>query len=126
MVRKPFLPSARETNWLLIVGFLAIGYAFYLRYLVIEVPEVGIACEGGLATWTCTMRRLAVTLFGNTVFGWTAVAVALLNLVRPSLVLLAAALAAAALGIVLYNTSLSALAAGLLIFSLARPRIAEE
>ena len=46
---------------------------------------------------------------------------ALLNLLRPSLVLFAVALAAAGFGIVLYNIALSALAVGLLILSLARP-----
>jgi hypothetical protein len=31
-MRRPlFLPTARQTNWLLIVGFLSLGQAFYLR-----------------------------------------------------------------------------------------------
>ena len=33
---KLFLPSARATNYLLIVGFCSLGYALYLRYLAIE------------------------------------------------------------------------------------------
>jgi hypothetical protein len=41
--------------------------------------------------------------------------------VRPSLVLVAVALAAAAFGVVLHNADLSALAAGILILGLARP-----
>ena len=32
---KLFLPSARATNYLLIVGFCSLGYALYLRYLAI-------------------------------------------------------------------------------------------
>ena len=32
-----FLPTARQTNWLLIVGFVALGEALYLRYLAIEL-----------------------------------------------------------------------------------------
>jgi len=28
---KLFLPSARATNWLLIVGLCSIGYAIYMR-----------------------------------------------------------------------------------------------
>jgi hypothetical protein len=55
------------------------------------------------------------------VFGGVALAAALLNLLRPSLVLMVLALAAAAFGVVLHNADLSALAAGVLILSLARP-----
>lgn len=115
-----FLPSARETNWLLVAGFASLGYALYLRYLVIEQPSVALACQAGLRTWLCTMRSLATGLFNHSVFGWAALAVAVLNLVRPSVVLLAAALAAGGLGIVLYNVDLSALALALLLISLAR------
>ncbi len=115
-----FLPSARATNALLIVGFLALGYALYLRYLVIEQPPVALACEAGLRTWLCTTRTLATALFRNDVFGWAALAIAALNLLRPSSVLVAAALVAGGLGIVLYNVDLSALALALLLLSLAR------
>ena len=55
-----FLPSARATNWLLIVGFGALGYALYLRYLGIENTQVGLACAAGLDTWLCASRRVAV------------------------------------------------------------------
>ena len=51
---------------------------------------------------------------------WFALIVAALNLLRPSLMLFGAALAAACCGIVLYNIALSALAAGLLVLSFAR------
>ncbi len=50
----------------------------------------------------------------------------LLNLLRPSIVLVALALAAAAFGVVLHNVDLSALAVGVLILSLARPAPAPE
>jgi hypothetical protein len=60
------------------------------------------------------------------VFGAVALAAALLNLLRPSIVLMAVSLAAAAFGIVLHNADLSALAAGVLILSLARPAPAPE
>jgi hypothetical protein len=117
---KLFLPSARATNFLLIVGFCSIGYAFYLRYLAIEQTSVGLACAAGLDTWLCFSRRIATMLFTNSVFGIAALLIAALNLLRPSLVLFAAALAAACFGVVLYNVGLSALAAGLLVLSLAR------
>jgi hypothetical protein len=126
MKTRLFLPSARQTNWLLIIGFLSAGYALYLRYLVIEQSTVGLACEGGLRTWVCTTRRLAIALFTHSAFGWLALAAAALNLVRPHLVLLAIGIAAAGFGIVLYNVALSALAVALLILSLARPVRVEE
>jgi hypothetical protein len=115
-----FLPNARATNWLLIVGFCSIGYALYLRYLTIEQASVGLACAGGLATWLCFTRQAAITLFTYSVFGWTAVIVAAVNLLRPSLVLFAVALSSACFGIVLYNSGLAALAVGLLLLSFAR------
>jgi hypothetical protein len=117
---KLFLPSARATNWLLIVGFCALGYALYIRYLAIEQSTVGLACAAGLDTWLCSSRALVTVLFKHSVFGFAALAVALLNLLRPSLVLFAVALALTCLGIVLYNIQLSSLAAGLLALSFAR------
>jgi len=123
---KLFLPSARATNGLLAIGFCAVGYALYLRYLAIEQPNVGLACETGLNTWLCFTRRIAIALFTHSVFGIVAVAVALLNLLRPSLAFFAVALAAAGFGIVLYNVGLSALAVGLLVISLARRAVEPE
>lgn len=117
---KLFLPSARATNWLLIVGFFSIGYALYMRYLAIEQSTVGLACQGGLNTWLCYTRQITIVLFTYSVFGWFALIAAALNLLRPSLVLFAVALAAASCGVVLYNEGLSALAGGLLVLSFAR------
>ena len=117
---KLFLPSARAANYLLIVGFCSLGYALYIRYLGIEQTNVGLACAAGLDTWLCFSRRIAIGLYENTVFGWAALAVASLNLLRPSLVLFGAALALACFGVVLYNCGLSALAFGLLTLSFAR------
>ncbi len=123
---KLFLPSARATNWLLIVGFCSLGYALYMRYLAVEQSTVGLACAAGLNTWLCASRAVIIVLFQNSVFGFAALAVAALNLLRPSLVLFAVALALTCLGIVLYNIALSALAAGLLILSFARRAPAPE
>ncbi len=117
---KLFLPSARATNYLLIVGFCSLGYALYMRYMAIEQSSVGLACGAGLDTWLCFSRRIAIALFSNSVFGIAALAIAALNLLRPSLVLFALALAAACFGIVLYNVALSSLAAGVLVLSFAR------
>ena len=126
-MRRPlFLPTARQTNWLLVIAFLAVGQALYLRYMVIENGTVSLACQAGLKTWLCSTFRLAIPLFNYDVFGAVALAAAVLNLLRPSLVLTALALAAAGFGVVLHNADLSALAAGVLILSLARPAPAPE
>jgi len=116
-----FLPTARQTNWLLIVGFLSLGQALYLRYMALENSTVALACQDGLQTWLCTTFRLTIVLFNYGVFGWAALIVAFLNLLRPSVVLVAAALAASAFGVVLHNADLAAVAVGFLILSLARP-----
>jgi hypothetical protein len=117
---KLFLPSARATNGLLIVGFCSLGYALYMRYLAVEQSAVGLACQTGLNTWLCFTRQITIALFTYSAFGWAALVVAALNLVRPSLLLFAIALAAACCGVVLYNVGLSSLAAGLLVLSFAR------
>jgi hypothetical protein len=123
---KLFLPSARATNILLIVGFCSLGYALYIRYMAIEQSNVGLACAAGLDTWLCRSRAIITVLFKHSIFGFAALAVALLHLLRPSLTLLAAALALTCLGIVLYNIQLSSLAAGLLVLSFARRAPAPE
>jgi hypothetical protein len=121
-----FLPSARQTNWLLIVGFLSIGEALYLRYMAIEYTNVSLACQAGLNTWLCGTFHLTMALYKFQLFGAVAMIAALLNLVRPSIVLSSVALAAACFGVVLHNADLAALAAALLILSLARPAPAPE
>jgi peptidoglycan/LPS O-acetylase OafA/YrhL len=126
MQRPLFAPTARQANWLLIVGFLAIGEALYLRFMAIENVPVALACQDGLQTWLCSTWRLSITLFTYQIFGAAALLIALLNAVRPSIVLVGLALAAASFGLVLHNTDLSAVAVGVLLLSLARPAPAAE
>jgi hypothetical protein len=126
MQSKLFHPTARQINWLLIIGFLALGEALYLRYLAIEYATVALACQAGLKTWLCATFRLVIVLFNYSAFGWIALAAALLNLLRPSIVLVSIALAAAGFGLVLHNADLSGLAVALLVVSLARPTPAPE
>jgi hypothetical protein len=121
MRRSLFLPTARQTNWLLIVAFLAVGQALYIRYMAIENLNTELACQAGLQTWLCTAFRVSIVFFNYNVFGWTALGAAVLNLWRPSLLWTSLALAAAGFGVVLHNADLSALAAGVLVLSLARP-----
>src|SRR6266542_4347866 len=113
--------AAREWNVLIAIGLLSLGYALYLRYIVIEQAWVALSCQDGATTWICISRNAAIALFKNWVFGATALGVAALNLIRPSLVLFAIAMVAAAFGVVLYNIGASGLAAALLILSFARP-----
>ena len=121
MKKDPFRLTARQVQWLLIVGFCSVGYALYLRYLAIELSSVALACDAGLPTMLCKTRLMVTSLFKGSVFGWVAVAIAVLNLMRPSIVLLSGGLIAAGFGIVLYNIGLSGLAVGLLILGFARP-----
>ena len=120
-MRRLFLPTAREWNALIALGLVSLGYALYLRYIVIEQAWVAHTCQDGATTWICVSRNAAIALFKNWVFGAIALGVAGLNLIRPSLVLFAIAMVAAAFGIVLYNIGASGLAAALLILSFARP-----
>jgi len=121
MPPRLFLPSARQVNWLLAIGFLAVGQALYLRYLAIEYAPVALACQAGLDTWLCATFRLTIALFNHSAFGFLAVIAAALNLLRPSVVLVAVGLAASGFGLVLHNANLAGLAVALLILSLARP-----
>src|SRR5665213_1915956 len=103
MKKTPFRLTPYQVQWLLIVGFLAVGYALYLRYFAIEFSTVALACDSGLQTMLCQSRVLVTSLFRNSVFGVVAL------------------LIAAGFGIVLYNIGLSGLAIGLLILGFARP-----
>ena len=120
-MKRRFAPTARQLNFLIPIGLLALGYALYLRYLAVEQAWVGLSCEAGLATWLCFARHIVITLFKHWVFGSIAVAVAAINLLRPSLALFSIGMVAAAFGIVLYNIGGSGIAIGLLILSFARP-----
>jgi hypothetical protein len=119
--KDPFRLTPYQVQWLLIVGFLTVGYAIYLRYLAVELSAVALACDAGLQTMLCKTRILATALFKNSVFGIAALVIAVLHLIRPSIVLLTGGVIAAGLGIVLYNIELSGVAIGLLILGFARP-----
>ena len=121
MKKEPFRLTVLQVQWILIVGFLTVGYAIYLRYLAIEFSQVRLECEAGLPTMLCKTRLLVTYLFKHYVFGATAMIVAVLHVIRPSIVTLTVGLAAAGFGIVLYNIGLSGIAIGLLILGFARP-----
>lgn len=121
MPRKAFRPTPGQAVWFLAVGAAAVGAALYVRYRIIEVSAVGLACDAGMQSWQCDVRKAATTMFNQSVFSYIALIAAVLSLVRPSVVLLTFGLAAGGAGVVLYNGSLSALALALLILSFARP-----
>jgi hypothetical protein len=121
MKKKPFRLTPYQVQFLLIVGFVTVGYALYLRYLAVELSQVALACDAGLQTLLCKSRSVATYLFKNSVFGSVALVIAVLHVIRPSIVLLTGGLIAAGLGIVLYNIALSGIAIGLLILGFARP-----
>jgi len=121
MKKDPFRLTPYQVQWLLIVGFLSVGYALYLRYLAVEFSTVALACDAGLQTMICKTRLLVTYLFQHQVFGIAAFVIAVLHVMRPSIVLMTAGLVAAGFGIVLYNIGLSGAAIGLLILGFARP-----
>jgi hypothetical protein len=121
MNKKPFRLTPYQVQFLLVVGFVTVGYALYLRYLAVEFAQVALACDAGLQTVLCKSRSVATYLFKNSVFGSVALVIAALHVIRPSIVLLTLGLIAAGLGIVLYNIALSGIAIGLLILGFARP-----
>src|SRR3979411_774842 len=106
MKKAPFRLTPYQVQWLLVVGFLTVGFALYLRYLAIELSTVALACDAGLQTMLCKTRLLATYLFRNSVFGIVALIIATLHVIRPSIVLLTAGLIAAGFRIVLYNIGL--------------------
>uniref|UniRef100_UPI001BB46896 hypothetical protein n=1 Tax=Acinetobacter baumannii TaxID=470 RepID=UPI001BB46896 len=86
----PFRLTPYQVQWILIVGFLTIGYALYLRYMAIEFAQVRLECEAGLQTMLCKTRLTMTYLFKNYVFGIAALVIATLHFIRPSIVTLTA------------------------------------
>jgi hypothetical protein len=121
MKKAPFRLTPYQVQFLLVIGFVTVGYALYLRYLAVEFSNTALACDAGLQSLLCKARTLASYLFKNSVFGIVALIVATLHVMRPSIVLLTVGLIAAGFGIVLYNIALSGIAIGLLILGFARP-----
>jgi hypothetical protein len=116
-----YCPTRRQAVWLLALTLAALSYGFVMRYRIIQDSSIGISCEGGLATWLCNSRHVAIALYTPQIFGFVALGAALLHFLRPSFIPFAIALVAAGAGIVLYNVALAALSVAILIFSFARP-----
>jgi hypothetical protein len=123
---RRFLPTARQMNWLIAIGLISLGYALYLRYLVVENVPVGLACDAGAQTWLCLTRKVTLAFDESAVFGWVAFGAAVLTFIRPHVVLFAIALGAIGFGVVLHNAGLAGFAAGLIVLTLARPATVPE
>jgi hypothetical protein len=99
---------------------IAFAGAYYLRYHGIESSQVALACQASTETWLCETLKVVTGLFRHSVFGWSALVAALLNVIHPSLVLFTFALVAALVGLILYNAGLCGFAAGVLMLGFAR------
>ncbi len=121
MARALFRPTPAQIIILAASAAGALGFALSMRYLAIENTPLGLACDGGDPGLLCATRKTVLTFSQATVFGIVALIAAAMNLMRPSIALCLLGLVCAGMGLVLYNTSPSALAVALLAFSLARP-----
>jgi hypothetical protein len=118
---KLFLPSRRAAAVLGVLGLAALGAALFLRYAIIQNSAIGVACEAGEPSLTCALRFAVIVMFVRGAFGWVALIASAIQLWRPNVVVFGIGLVFALLGLVLYNTRVSALAVALLVLSLARP-----
>jgi hypothetical protein len=118
---KLFLPSKRVSAVLAILGLAALGTALYVRYAIIQNSTIGVACEAGEQSLLCQVRLAVILMFVRGAFGWVALIASGVQLWRPNVVAFGTGLVFALLGLVLYNTRVSALAVALLVLSLARP-----
>jgi hypothetical protein len=124
--RPSFRPGRVAAVTLALLSACALGLAVYVRYWLVEPASVGLVCDAGAMTPVCIFRRTFIGIFVWNGFGGAALIATGLALLRPSSLLIGAALVAGCLGVVLYNTQLSALALALLPLVLARPAPARE
>ena len=57
MKKSPFRLTPYQVQFLLVVGFVTVGYALYLRYLAVEFSTVALACDAGLQTHAVQVAR---------------------------------------------------------------------
>lgn len=117
----PFLPTPRQTNLLLLLGFATIGAALYLRISIVESDTLSAACFAGVERASCDLRQLILELYALEVFGGVALIAATVHFFKPEAMTFGIALCAAIMGLFLNNVVPSAFAAAILVMSLARP-----
>jgi hypothetical protein len=118
---RPFLPTPRETNLLVVLGCAALGYGLYLRHMIVDSSTLELACAAGLPRASCMLRRAVIDFQEMELFGGGALVAAIAHFAKPRLIAFAIAMCAAILGSVLANNELSAIAIGVLVVSFARP-----
>lgn len=116
-----FRPGPKALNWLIPLGMGAVGWAMYMRYLVVEPALVGLACEAGLESAQCYGRAAIIALYLWNVFGAAALISAAVQFAKPSLAAFAVGLVFCGLALVFQNEIAGGLGAMLLILSFARP-----
>lgn len=82
--------------------------AAVLRLTWIEDQASAEACRVAADTAVCMARGVLVQVFHFQIFGWAGLALGFAGLLRPGLILNAAALICAALALVFYTTDLGA------------------
>jgi hypothetical protein len=117
----PFLPTPRETNFLLLLGFLTLGAAIYLRQSLSDTEALAALCIGGSPRPACSLYRFLTELSALEFFGVVALFAAALHFWRPEIKLFSVALVATILGLFLGNIGVSAFAAAILVVAFARP-----
>ncbi|GGE44965.1 hypothetical protein GCM10007276_22620 [Agaricicola taiwanensis] len=119
---RRFTLKRGQTIFLVIATLLALAAAFFLRYGLVEPRELTLACDAGAESLQCLIRRVTVGIFLWFGFAIVTVAAALLGVLRPSFLLLLIACVFGAFGLVLYNTTSTAIGVSLLPLMFARPR----
>ena len=116
----------RALSWA-IIPLIGFALAFWLRYGVIQPEAIGLLCAEADAPGWCRPREWLIHGQYYEVWGWVAVAsaaVALAIPLPPALlrVVLGIALLFSALALVLYNTTLGAVALVVTLLALLRRR----
>jgi hypothetical protein len=124
--KASFRPPLATSLALAAISAAALSLTIYMRYWIVEPAAVGLTCDAGSMTTVCVIRRTFIGIFVWNGFGGAALIATGLALLRPSSLLVGIALAAGFIGVVNYNTQLSALALALLPLVLARPAPAQE
>jgi len=119
-----FVPTPRQTNFLILLACASGALAFYLRHSIVEAQQLIAACAAGVPRPSCNLRQFLIELYEIQFFGGIALVAAILHLARPRTGMFTIALIATSFGLILYNAGVAALAAGLLIAAFARPAYA--
>jgi hypothetical protein len=119
--------TARRTVAWALVPALGFAIAFWLRYGVIQPQDIGLSCAQADAPGWCRPREWLILGQYYEVWGWIALAGAATALVVPLppallRIVLGIALLFSALALVLYNTTLGAVALVIALLALLRKR----